>query len=227
MSDANGVHDPTRDREGADDRRVQPPLDGPLPDGRGSDRPLPDGRGSDGRGLGNPNRDREGAAHPCLPGEGPLAYFITFHPHGTWLHGDERGSMDRDHNVPGTPCLAPDEKRRRRELTALRHTPVVLDGPARVVVEGAIQRVVEHRDWTIHALAVRTNHVHVVVSAPQVPEQVMNAFKSWATRRLVEAGLLPAGVRAWVRHGSTRYLWKSAELRAACDYVELGQGPEL
>jgi len=25
----------------------------------------------------------------------PLAYLITFRSYGTWLHGDERGSVDR------------------------------------------------------------------------------------------------------------------------------------
>jgi REP element-mobilizing transposase RayT len=173
----------------------------------------------------DPNRDRKGAEARCLPGEGPLAYFITFHTHGTWLHGDERGSMDKAHNAPGTPRLRPDEKRQQRARAVMRNPPVVLTEPARKLVRDAIQRVVEHRAWTVHALAVCTNHVHIVVSAPERPELVMNALKSWATRRLVEAGLLPAGFPAWVRHGSTQYLWKSAELRAACEYVEFGQGP--
>jgi hypothetical protein len=28
----------------------------------------------------------------------PLAYLFTFRCHGTWLHGDERGAVDRFHN---------------------------------------------------------------------------------------------------------------------------------
>ncbi len=35
----------------------------------------------------------------------PLAYFITFRCYGTWLHGDRRGSVDRFHNIYGTPRL--------------------------------------------------------------------------------------------------------------------------
>ena len=38
--------------------------------------------------------------------EFPLAYLITFRCYGTWLHGDERGSMDRTHNVFGAPKIA-------------------------------------------------------------------------------------------------------------------------
>lgn len=32
----------------------------------------------------------------------PLAYLITFRTYGTWLHGDERGSVDKNHNKFGT-----------------------------------------------------------------------------------------------------------------------------
>jgi REP element-mobilizing transposase RayT len=33
----------------------------------------------------------------------PLAYLITFRCHGTWLHGDERGSIDRHNRRYGMP----------------------------------------------------------------------------------------------------------------------------
>jgi hypothetical protein len=35
--------------------------------------------------------------------EFPLAYLITFRCYGTWVHGDDRGSMDRKHNIYRTP----------------------------------------------------------------------------------------------------------------------------
>jgi hypothetical protein len=38
----------------------------------------------------------------------PLAYFITFSTYGSWLHGEEKGSVDRAHNLPGTPYLEAD-----------------------------------------------------------------------------------------------------------------------
>ncbi len=37
----------------------------------------------------------------------PLAYLITIRCYGTWLHGDERGSVDRKYNRYGTPRIAP------------------------------------------------------------------------------------------------------------------------
>ena len=157
----------------------------------------------------------------------PLAYFMTFRTHGTWLHGDARGSVDREHNIPGTPLLPPDPQRERREREVCEHPAVVFDARRRHVVQQAIIAVCDHNDWSIHELEARSNHVHVVVSAPRRPEHVMRSLKSWCTRRLREAGLLPANVQAWARHGSTRYLWKPAELTAACRYVRDGQGGEL
>jgi len=34
----------------------------------------------------------------------PLAVFFTFRTYGTWLHGDERGSIDRNNNLYGVPA---------------------------------------------------------------------------------------------------------------------------
>lgn len=157
----------------------------------------------------------------------PLGYFITFHTYATWLHGDVRGSVDPKHNAYGAPRVTPDPELLRRDASKVVHEPVTLDPDRRDVVERTIREVCEHRGWSIHALHVRTNHVHLVVSADVPPERVMNAIKSWSTRRMVEAGLLTRGARGWTRHGSTRYLWKPEHVAAAIDYVVNGQGPDL
>ncbi len=151
--------------------------------------------------------------------EPPLAYFLTFRCYGTWLHGDPRGSTDRDHNVPNTPLLPPDAARKELRESLLRHVPVRLDESSRGVVTEAIKRECEHRGWRLLALNVRTNHVHIVVSASEAPERVVNVLKSWATRRMVEAGVLERGVKAWSRHGRTRYLWDELAVEAACTYT--------
>ena len=149
----------------------------------------------------------------------PIAYFITFRCYGTWLHGDRRGSVDRDSNIPFTPLLPPDERRERKERGRLAHSPVVLNPASRRVIERTIREVVAHRGWDLHALNARTNPVHIVVTADRSAERVMNDFKSWCTRRLREAGLFAPDVRPWVYHGSTQYVWTPADLLAVCQYV--------
>ena len=157
----------------------------------------------------------------------PVAYFITFTTYGTWLHGDRRGSVDFKHNIYDTPYVAPDPRRRRYDGDQLRHPPVLLDGEGRRSVERAIREVCRHRGWELRALNVRTNHVHIVVSAPDTPERAMNTFKSWATRKMIDGGHLASGTKAWARHGSTRYLWDEDQLETACLYVTEGQGADL
>ncbi len=151
----------------------------------------------------------------------PLAYLITWTCRGTWLHGDPRGSVLR---VGGQGLPAPLEAdagleaRTRRKLTSPR---VCLSPHARRVVEGAIARVCAARAWRAHAVAVRSNHVHIVVTSPGYrPEDVMRQLKSWATRALRQNGLVGADAPPWTRHGSTRYLWDDPSLAAAVEYVE-------
>ncbi len=71
----------------------------------------------------------------------PLAYFLTFTCYGTWLHGDDRGSVDDGHNVPGTPVLVPDPERWSGERGALREPPYQLDAPRRHVTLQAVREV--------------------------------------------------------------------------------------
>jgi len=156
-----------------------------------------------------------------------VAYFITYHTYGTWLHGDERGSVDDEHNAPGTAVLPGDPKRKKAASRQMTHWTVELDEARRAVVERTIREVAAQRGWTLHALNVRTNHVHVVVTANAPPEKVMNDFKAWSTRRMVEGGLFEQGHKVWGHHGSTKYLWDETSLEDACRYVVEGQGVDL
>ena len=101
----------------------------------------------------------------------------------------------------------------------LVHPAITLSKPARHAVAMVIQQVCDHHDWTLHSSNVRSNHVHVVVSAPRTPEQVMVALKSWCTRRLRQQGLAQEDAKVWSRHGSTKYIWKPNQLVEACRYV--------
>jgi len=157
----------------------------------------------------------------------PLAYLITFRTYGTWLHGEDRGSIDRrNYNRYGTPGMPVNKKLLADETRALRHAPVILDLNQRKIVELAIQEVCEQRKYALHAVNARSNHVHSVVTAPCKPEYVLNSFKSYTTRRLRETNLLSDSIKPWARHGSTPYLWTEEELERAIDYVINGQGDE-
>jgi REP element-mobilizing transposase RayT len=168
-----------------------------------------------------PNRDRKGA-DPQPDRERastPIAFFITFRTYGTWLPGDARETVDDSHNEPNTPRIAANEG--RMESAARRMTDERLDlTPAqREAVDRTIREVCRHCNWPLHELNVRMTHVHGVVTAGCPPESVMNRWKSWATRRLVEAGLVARGRKVWARHGSTIWLWTRRRFEGACTYV--------
>jgi REP element-mobilizing transposase RayT len=157
----------------------------------------------------------------------PRAFLITFRTYGTWLHGDERGAVDRrKYHTYGTPHMPLNQKLQSDERAALKHSAISLNRQQREVVELTIREVCEHRTYVLHAINVRTNHIHSVVTASCKPDHVMEAFKAYATRKLREAGLASQHSKPWARHGSTVYLWNEEQVNRAIDYVVLGQGDE-
>ena len=162
----------------------------------------------------------------------PVAHFITFRCYGTWLHGDERGSVSRvGPRMHGEPLNAPDSVRVDIESAALRARPMSMETPAmRATVLTAMREVCVHRDWVLDAANVRTNHVHAVVGAGSgdvSPERIMNDLKAYATRSLRRAGLVPLGAPVWSRHGSTKRVWTPDDLTAVRAYVLDVQGEDL
>jgi REP element-mobilizing transposase RayT len=134
----------------------------------------------------------------------PLAHLITFRSYGTWLHGDERGSVDRFRNIYGTPRIPPDKHWQQHNLRTLKAEPVILNAAQRQSVETAIRDTCEKRKWLLRALNVRTNHAHVVVSIGETKSELaLNAFKANATRQMRTDG-------CWSRASSARGLIKEA-----------------
>ena len=158
----------------------------------------------------------------------PLAYLITFRTYGTWLHGDERGSIDRFHNKFRGPRVPVNPVMEEQHRAKLKSAPVLLDEHQRPIVKKAIKNVCTHRGWPLYSINVRTNHAHVVVNTLTAkPESAMRDFKSYSTRALRSANLWLFDHSPWVDGGSKRYLWKPSSVSAACEYVLYGQGDDL
>ena len=151
---------------------------------------------------------------------GPLAYLLTWTCYGTWMHGDVSGSVDDERNQFGEPFLPADMTRRCVESAHLKALPIILDDRSRANVRRTIEAHGLIRGWHLHAVNVRTNHVHVVVGCGEVrPEEAMNQFKAWCTRRLREEDCVVGQEHIWTKHGSTRYLWKEPSVARAVEYV--------
>jgi len=157
----------------------------------------------------------------------PLAYLVTFRTYGSWLHGDNRGSVDRTHNKFGTPRLRPNPLRENYERQLLKRPPVILTKPRRDAVERGIRDTCRIRKWRLWALNVRTNHIHTVVSADCNSKKVRATLKANATRSMRESGCWKSESTPWAEKGSRRFLWTEKDLLDAINYVLYDQGDPL
>jgi REP element-mobilizing transposase RayT len=150
------------------------------------------------------------------PGSGPWAYFLTFACYGARLHGSDSGSVDREHNVPGTSTLRVHERRVRFERREMTNPPTTLSGRAREIALLAIRDVCDFRGWVLHAAHVRSNPVHIVVAASAETSELLQKFKTRISRALnAEFGQR----RWWARHGSTVPLWDPRRVDDAVAYT--------
>ena len=157
----------------------------------------------------------------------PLAYHITFTTYGTWLHGDEKGSVDKGHNQYGSDFVSPNSGLNKKEQTRLKNLPVVLDKNNREFVLKALLQVCGYRGWVAHAVHVRSNHIHIVVSSNEKPEKMMVDFKAYATRAIKKNSNKAIFRKYWSQHGSTKYLWTKENLVSTVEYVKNRQGKTM
>jgi REP element-mobilizing transposase RayT len=164
---------------------------------------------------------------PPLPE--PLAYFLTWTTYGTWLPGDDRWWTKRKRGV-----RAPNPILRHDAAARMTEPPCKLSARQRAIVEQTIVHHCRIRAWTLHVVNCRSNHVHVVVTAPQfAPAKVREQFKSWCTRELrrfesaqIKGHAGEARKNWWTERGSNQYLNDETSLEAAILYVRDSQdGP--
>jgi REP element-mobilizing transposase RayT len=156
-----------------------------------------------------------------------VTYLITFSCYGAHVHGDESGSVDRKHNMPGTRMLEPNSGRAFAERRAMDQRGYTLDKPRREAVLAAIIDRCSQREWSLIAAHVRTNHVHIIVDGEAPAQRTMNDLKSYSSRVLNQVGFDTPDRKRWTRHGSTRWLLGNKNVDAAIKYVLEKQGDPM
>jgi REP element-mobilizing transposase RayT len=154
---------------------------------------------------------------------------LTSTTYGTWLPGDARGFVSTvtdvhgqrvRHNQYGEPY---DADMPRLEAAARQK----MKGPAvRFSLEQAntvfaqFRETAAHRGWLLFAVAVMSNHFHVVADGGDVnPEWMLRDLKSYASRALNRQWGKPASGTWWTTSGSKRKLTEEAAVAAAVRYV--------
>ncbi len=157
----------------------------------------------------------------------PLAYHLIWTTYGTWLPGDARGWIKS--GVLGIQSPDPALEQRAREMMV--ESEVHLTPEQRAAVEATIRKHCCIRNWILHAVNVRSNHVHVVVTCACHGEKARDELKLWGSRCLSDmAGLTtPVARKAgrrhwWTEKGDINAIDEPAYLENAVEYVTNLQG---
>lgn len=143
-----------------------------------------------------------------------MSYFITWTTYGTWLPGDTRGwrARGKGNQLP-RPLL---ERWCREQMIG---DTVLLSPDDRRTVEDACREHCSFREWHLHAVNARTNHVHVVVSADAASAKVRDQLKANCTRRLRVQSKPLIREPTWTRGGDVEILDTEEDLEAAVLYA--------
>ncbi len=78
-----------------------------------------------------------------------MRYLITFACYGAHLHGDESGSVDRHHSVPGSRFVEANPARLIVKRQQIDQAPYFLDQDQRAAVLDALREVRVYRMWRL------------------------------------------------------------------------------
>ena len=130
-----------------------------------------------------------------------FTYFITWTTYGTWLPGDRRG-WRKTNSGDQPPQLLLEQWSRNQ----MQQRPVLLNQIQRNKVETVCHEHAEIRGWFIHAISIRSNHVHIAVTADSEPKIVRDQFKANATRVLRQEPDPVSNQKIWSRGGDTELI---------------------
>jgi REP element-mobilizing transposase RayT len=149
-----------------------------------------------------------------------FAYHITWGTYGTRLHGDRRGTVDRQHTELGTPVLGYDEHRWEQSRENLKYPPVVLTREQMLFIQEIIPNLCERGYWTHRTNAAGPDHVHIVLTSEHNPETIRRLLKRWLTQELTKHWSLVGEDRTyWAECGSIRRIGDEDYFANAVKYV--------
>jgi REP element-mobilizing transposase RayT len=143
------------------------------------------------------------------------------------VHGDARGTVSKYHNHYGADTLPYNAKLISRIQNKMKHAPFSLDKTHRKIVCNAALEQAKLLRWTLIALHVRSNHLHLVIKPYHAPERMMQTIKAACSRALNKYDPRLTHYKKWTEHGSTRYLWSPVVTNAAIRYVLYEQGTPM
>ena len=151
--------------------------------------------------------------------------FITWTTYGTWLPGDMRGWRKWKSGEQQPQPLLEDWCRER-----MKDSPILLREQHRDAVEKVVREHCVRRDWQLHAVSARSNHVHVAVTV--VPDignrefregdgvkRVRDQLKANATRVLRQCSNPITKEKIWTKGGDIQFVNSDDDLQTVVTYI--------
>ena len=141
-----------------------------------------------------------------------IGYMVTWTTYGTWLQGDERGYVRQGKILPLNNII------RTANLKLQKNKTVTLTGEEKEVVRKAILAESVKINQTIRALAVCSNHVHLVAQpCNESIEEIVSRYKNIAMFALGKNGRKG---RIWTRSFDKRFCFSEDDLIGKIEYVQ-------
>ncbi len=140
-----------------------------------------------------------------------VGYMVTWTTYGTWLQGDKRGYVQDGKILQADARLeAANKKLQKSEI-------VRLTSEQKMAVKDAVFEEAERIGQKILALAVCSNHVHLVAgSGNESIENTVSRYKNIATSALKKTGLTK---KIWTRGFDKRSCFSNEQLEQKIQYV--------
>ena len=139
-------------------------------------------------------------------------YMATWTTYGTWLQGSERGYV-KDGQIRG-----PLAKLKEANKKAQADRRFILTQENRELVRKAIFEEAARLGQKIHAMAISTTHIHLVLGVTdELIETAVARYKRAATKALRGIGVVG---KVWTRGYDKRFCFDEKELRQRINYVQ-------
>jgi REP element-mobilizing transposase RayT len=141
-----------------------------------------------------------------------IGYMLTWTTYGSWLPGDERGYVDNGKILLG------DDKTLQRNRQRQKSPVVKLNPKEKQIVRQTILAEAERIGHKIEALAVYSNHIHLL-ARPHTKsiEEIAGRYKSLTTRSLWENGRKG---RIWSKRYDKRFCFSEDEFTTRIRYIQ-------
>jgi REP element-mobilizing transposase RayT len=140
-----------------------------------------------------------------------VGYMVTFTTYGTWLQGNSKGFV-KDGEVRGENTAL-----KKSNVENLAGTAVKLRRREKEIVRWAIIEAAKRFKQKILAIAVYSNHVHIVCEYVDVPINVIvGYYKNSARVALQKSGFEG---KVWTSGYDRRFCFNEGELKTRVEYV--------